>query len=69
MRELHHFVNGQSVSGTSERFADVYDPNTGEVQARVSLATPSELDSAVQAAVNAQPAWAATNAQRQASTL
>ncbi|MBN05530.1 CoA-acylating methylmalonate-semialdehyde dehydrogenase [Ponticaulis sp.] len=69
MRELHHFVNGQSVSGTSERFADVYDPNTGEVQARVSLATPSELDSAVQAAVNAQPAWAATNPQKRARVM
>ena len=69
MRELHHFVNGQSVSGTSGRFADVYDPNTGEVQARVSLATPSELDSAVQAAVNAQPAWAATNPQKRARVM
>ncbi len=69
MRELHHFVNGQSVSGTSGRFADVFDPNTGEVQARVSLATPSELDSAVQAAVNAQPAWAATNPQKRARVM
>ncbi|MDF1679061.1 CoA-acylating methylmalonate-semialdehyde dehydrogenase [Ponticaulis sp.] len=69
MRELNHFVNGQSVSGTSGRFADVYDPNTGEVQARVSLATPSELDSAVQAAVNAQPAWAATNPQKRARVM
>ena len=69
MRELHHFVNGQSVSGTPGRFADVFNPNTGDVQARVSLATPSELDSAVQAAVNAQPAWAATNPQKRARVM
>ncbi len=38
IRELTHFVGGKHVSGTSGRFADVFDPNTGEVQARVPLA-------------------------------
>jgi hypothetical protein len=35
------------VAGTSGRFADVFNPATGEVQARVALATPAELDAAV----------------------
>ncbi len=69
MRQIQHFVNGQAVAGTSGRFGDVFDPNTGEVQARVQLATPQELDTAVQAAVKAQGPWAATNPQRRARVM
>ena len=46
MQELTHYINGAHVKGTSGRFADVYNPATGEVQARVALATKAELDSA-----------------------
>jgi malonate-semialdehyde dehydrogenase (acetylating)/methylmalonate-semialdehyde dehydrogenase len=69
MREIHHFVDGKSVKGTSGRFADIFNPSTGAVQAKVSLATASELDAAVAKAVKAQPAWAATNPQRRARVM
>ena len=69
MREIQHFVNGTSLAGQSGRFGDVFNPNTGEVQARVALATPAELDAAVQAAAAAQPAWAAVNPQRRARVM
>ncbi|ABV93489.1 acylating methylmalonate-semialdehyde dehydrogenase [Dinoroseobacter shibae DFL 12 = DSM 16493] len=69
MEELSHFINGKRVAGTSGRFADVMNPATGEVQARVPLASPEELDAAVAAAAAAQPAWAATNPQRRARVL
>jgi malonate-semialdehyde dehydrogenase (acetylating)/methylmalonate-semialdehyde dehydrogenase len=69
MRDIQHFVSGAALAGTSGRFGDVFDPNTGEVQARVALATPVELDAAVQAAAAAQPAWAATNPQRRARVM
>ncbi|TWB15428.1 malonate-semialdehyde dehydrogenase (acetylating)/methylmalonate-semialdehyde dehydrogenase [Nitrospirillum amazonense] len=68
-RELTHFINGRPVPGTSGRFGDVYDPNTGEVQARVPLASKSEVEAAIAAAEAAQPAWAATNPQRRARVL
>ncbi|TWB69760.1 malonate-semialdehyde dehydrogenase (acetylating)/methylmalonate-semialdehyde dehydrogenase [Nitrospirillum amazonense] len=68
-RELTHFVNGRPVPGTSGRFGDVYDPNTGEVQAKVPLASKSEVEAAIAAAEAAQPAWAATNPQRRARVL
>ena len=42
MRDIHHFINGQSVTGTSGRFGDVFNPTTGEVQARVQLANGEE---------------------------
>ncbi|SNY94248.1 malonate-semialdehyde dehydrogenase (acetylating) / methylmalonate-semialdehyde dehydrogenase [Cohaesibacter sp. ES.047] len=69
MREIGHFINGEIVAGSSGRFADVYNPATGEVQAQVALATTAELDAAVDAADKAQPAWAATNPQRRARVM
>ena len=69
MQELTHYINGEHVKGTSGRFADVYNPATGEVQAKVPLASAAEMDIAVQAASAAQPAWAATNPQRRARVM
>ncbi|WP_298357351.1 CoA-acylating methylmalonate-semialdehyde dehydrogenase [uncultured Litoreibacter sp.] len=69
MQELTHYINGAHVKGTSGRFADVYNPATGEVQAKVPLASVSEMDQAVAAASAAQPAWAAVNPQRRARVM
>ena len=68
-RELTHFVDGAHVAGTSGRFGDVYDPSSGEVQARVPLATTAEVTAAIDSAERAQPAWGATNPQRRARVL
>ena len=69
MRDIAHFVNGQAFNGASGRFGDVFNPNTGEVQARVQFATDGEIDAAVQAAAKAQIGWAATNPQRRARVM
>jgi malonate-semialdehyde dehydrogenase (acetylating)/methylmalonate-semialdehyde dehydrogenase len=69
MREIGHFVGGKAVKGNSGRFGDVFDPNTGEVQARVALASKAEVAAIVANAAAAQPAWAATNPQRRARVL
>ncbi|MBU2166225.1 MAG: aldehyde dehydrogenase family protein, partial [Alphaproteobacteria bacterium] len=69
MRDIHHFINGQSVTGTSGRFGDVFNPNTGEVQARVQLATEAEMDRAVQAAQAAFESWSTVNPQRRARVM
>ncbi|KQY95264.1 methylmalonate-semialdehyde dehydrogenase [Caulobacter sp. Root1455] len=73
MRTISHFVNGQALEGSSiekgGRFGDVFNPNTGEIQARVALATDAELDAAVRAAAAAQIGWAATNPQRRARVM
>src|SRR5271154_2048337 len=69
MRDIQHFIAGSSVAGTSGRFGDVYDPNTGEIQARVALATEAEMDKAVKDALTAQPIWGATNPQRRARVM
>ncbi len=69
MQELTHYINGAHVKGTSGRFADVFNPATGEVQAKAPLASPTELDAAVEIAAAAQPAWGAMNPQRRARVL
>ncbi|MCA3502989.1 MAG: aldehyde dehydrogenase family protein, partial [Rhodobacter sp.] len=69
MQDLTHWINGAHVKGTSGRFADVFNPATGEVQARVPLASKDELDHAVAAAARAQVPWGATNPQRRARVM
>ena len=68
-RDIHHFVNGKARPGESGRFGEVFDPNTGEVQAQVALASAKELSDAVEIAKAAQPAWAAVNPQRRARVM
>ncbi len=69
MQELTHYISGEHVKGTSGRFSDVFNPATGEVQARVPLASAQELDHAVRLAAAAQPKWAAVNPQRRARVM
>jgi malonate-semialdehyde dehydrogenase (acetylating)/methylmalonate-semialdehyde dehydrogenase len=69
MRTIGHFIGGREVKGTSGRFADVFEPMTGEVQAQVALASKAELRAAVENAKAAQPEWGATNPQRRARVM
>ncbi|WP_298216532.1 CoA-acylating methylmalonate-semialdehyde dehydrogenase [Acidocella sp.] len=69
MREIGHFIGGKRVAGGSGRFAEVFNPSTGSVQAKLALATAAELRAAVENAKAAQPGWAATNPQRRARVL
>src|SRR5690606_8785940 len=69
MRDIRHFIDGAAFEGASGRFGDVFNPNTGEVQARVQLATVSEMDRAVQSAQAAFEGWSSTNPQRRARVM
>ncbi len=69
MRQISHFIDGAAVASASGRTGDVFNPNTGEVQARVGLGAPDELELAVQSALRAQPAWATVNPQRRARVM
>ncbi len=69
VREVRHFIGGAAQAGASGRFGDVFNPNTGQVQAKVPLANVSEIELAVQSALKAQPGWAATNPQRRARVM
>ena len=69
MKELSHYITGDYVQGTSGRFADVYNPATGEIQAKVPLASEEEMNVAVKIAQSVQPDWAAVNPQRRARVM
>ncbi|WP_045730059.1 CoA-acylating methylmalonate-semialdehyde dehydrogenase [Pseudarthrobacter chlorophenolicus] len=69
VRELSHYIGGRHTGGTSGRFGDVFDPCTGGIQARLPLADRDEVRSAVAAAAEAQPEWAALNPQRRGRIL
>ncbi|MAS05481.1 MAG: methylmalonate-semialdehyde dehydrogenase (CoA acylating) [Ahrensia sp.] len=69
MREIGHFIGGKRVAGTSGRTSDVFNPATGEVEAKVALASAGELNAAIDNAKAAQPGWAATNPQRRARVM
>jgi len=68
MRTIDHFIAG-SAGGGAARTSDVFDPNTGQVQAKVNLGAQADLERAVAAAQAAQPAWAMTNPQRRARVM
>ena len=69
MLDIGHVIAGEDGGTPSGRFSDVFDPNSGKVQARVALGTQADLDRAVAAAQKAQPGWAATNPQRRARVM
>jgi malonate-semialdehyde dehydrogenase (acetylating) / methylmalonate-semialdehyde dehydrogenase len=68
MRQIDHFISG-GAGGAASRHGDVFDPNSGQVQARVGLGDAATLERAVAAAQAAQPGWAATNPQRRARVM
>lgn len=69
MRNVTHFIGGQSTSWSGTRTSDIFDPTIGEVQAQVDLGTVATIAEAVANARVAQPAWAATNPQRRARVM
>ncbi len=58
-RQIHHIIGGKAVSGSSDRSGAVYNPSTGEEQARVPLATRAEVEAAITDAQAAFPGWSA----------
>ncbi len=60
MRNIFHYVDGKEFKGESKRTSDVYNPATGEVQAKVNLASKADVDSAIKCATKAFPNWADT---------
>ncbi|MCM3719827.1 CoA-acylating methylmalonate-semialdehyde dehydrogenase [Fictibacillus phosphorivorans] len=57
VKELTHFIGGKRINGKSGRFSEVFNPATGEVIAKVPLASKEEVKEAVNHAKAAFPAW------------
>ena len=60
MQEIGHFIGGRRVAPFTDRFGPVFNPALGEQSGRVAMGGAAEVDAAVQAALRAQPDWAAT---------
>ena len=69
MREIGHFIGGKAVAGTSGRTADVFNPASGDITGKVALASPAEVNAAVEAANAAWPAWASMPPLRRARVM
>jgi malonate-semialdehyde dehydrogenase (acetylating)/methylmalonate-semialdehyde dehydrogenase len=69
IRTIGHYINGQHVVATNGRFSDVYNPATGEIQAKLCNASATETEAAIAAAQAAFPTWSTTPALRRARIM
>ncbi|WP_413992844.1 CoA-acylating methylmalonate-semialdehyde dehydrogenase [Labrys okinawensis] len=60
MSRIANLISGKSVEATSGRFAPVFNPATGEQSGELGLSSAADVDTAVQAAKKAFPAWSTT---------
>jgi len=56
-KTIGHWIDGKAYDKTAERHGDVFNPATGEVQAKVAFATPAVVDEAVASAWKASQTW------------
>ncbi|SMQ24548.1 malonate-semialdehyde dehydrogenase (acetylating) / methylmalonate-semialdehyde dehydrogenase [Pseudomonas helmanticensis] len=66
---LGHYINGQVQDSGGERFSNVFNPATGAVQARVTLASQKTVDEAVASALQAFPAWSEQSSLRRSRVM
>jgi acyl-CoA reductase-like NAD-dependent aldehyde dehydrogenase len=69
MKTVEHWIGGASTPGSSTRTAEVYNPATGQVQARVLQAGTADVDQAVQTAKKAYAAWQDVSLTRRARIM
>ncbi|WP_164861634.1 NAD-dependent succinate-semialdehyde dehydrogenase [Microbacterium sp. CPCC 204701] len=63
------FIGGQWRAASGEKTLKVYDPSDGQVVKEIANASPEDGKAALDAAVDAFPAWAATPARQRAEIL
>ena len=68
-RTIKHRIGGEETRGSSSRTSPVWDPATGEQQAEVLLAEPSDVDAAVAAARAAFADWSEASLSRRAKVM
>src|SRR5688572_12245670 len=54
---ITHWIDGKSYDKPAERHGDVFNPATGEVQAKVAFASPAVVDEAVETAHKTFQTW------------
>jgi malonate-semialdehyde dehydrogenase (acetylating) / methylmalonate-semialdehyde dehydrogenase len=69
VRTVSHWIDGKPVEGTSGRFGIVWNPATGEEQARVPFASVEEVDQAVAIAKTTSLEWRASTLSRRSEIM
>jgi malonate-semialdehyde dehydrogenase (acetylating)/methylmalonate-semialdehyde dehydrogenase len=69
MRTIEHWIGGSETTGSSTRHSVVWNPATGQEQAHVLLAEPSDVDAAVQTAAKAFDDWRDVGVLRRARVM
>ncbi len=68
-KKLKYFVDGKWLESKTDEYMECYNPSTGDVIALAPQCTPQEVESAVQAAKQAFPAWADTPVSKRVQVL
>ncbi|CAM5668768.1 Methylmalonate-semialdehyde dehydrogenase (CoA acylating) OS=Lysinibacillus sphaericus OX=1421 GN=LS41612_18920 PE=4 SV=1 [Lysinibacillus sphaericus] len=69
VKTLTHFIGGEMIEGKSGRYGSVYNPTTGDVIAKVPLATVEETREAIVKAQAAFPKWRDTSVAKRAEVV
>ena len=69
MKTINHWIDGKVSERAPERSGDVFNPATGEVQAKVAFATPAQVDEAVESAWQAAQSWRDASIAKRTKTL
>ena len=57
MKKLQYFSDGIWKDSKTQKWMDIYNPNTGEVQAQTPCCTSDEVNEAIASAKQAYPSW------------
>ncbi|MDX2094072.1 MAG: CoA-acylating methylmalonate-semialdehyde dehydrogenase [Kofleriaceae bacterium] len=68
-KTIPHWIDGKAYEKTAERHGDVFNPATGDVQAKVAFATPGVVDEAVESAWKASQSWRSVSIARRTKVL
>src|SRR5690349_10512078 len=72
-KTINHWIDGKVYERAAERsscrLGDVFNPATGEVQARVAFASPAVVDEAVESAARAAESWGSVSIARRTKIL
>jgi malonate-semialdehyde dehydrogenase (acetylating)/methylmalonate-semialdehyde dehydrogenase len=66
---ITHWVDGSRYDGTSDRWADVTNPATGQVSGRVALASEADAQAVIAAASRAAKEWGETSLARRTQVV
>ena len=68
-KTITHWIDGKLYERAPERSGDVFNPATGEVQAKVAFATPAVVDEAVESAARAAVSWNSSSIAKRTKVL